>query len=82
MITLMKILYLQLILKNYLKWLKLGKINFKQKEIEVVSTLLRNLVYYKDNDELKKLHMEPLEKLLEGKELMLQDILTKRIGTF
>jgi len=55
---------------------------WKQKEIEVVSTLLRNLVYYKDNEELKKLHMEPLEKLLEGKELMLQDILTKRIGTF
>ena len=55
---------------------------WKKKEIEVVSTLIRNIVYYAENEELKKIHMEPLEKLLDGKEQMLQDILRRRIRSF
>ena len=55
---------------------------WKKKEIEVVSTLIRNIVYYAENEELKKIHMEPLEKLLDGKEQMLQDILHRRIRSF
>jgi len=55
---------------------------WKKQEVEIVASMLHNIIYYKDNDELKKIHMDPLEKLLDGKEQMLQDILIKRVGSF
>jgi hypothetical protein len=58
------------------------KLLWNKKEIEVISVLLKNLVYYKDNEELKKIHMNPIEMLLDGKEIMLSDILNKRVGSF
>ena len=55
---------------------------WKKQEVEIVASMLHNIIYYKDNEELKKIHMDPLEKLLDGKEQMLQDILIKRVGSF
>ena len=54
---------------------------WKKKEIEVIAVLLKNVIFYKGNEELLRLHIYPIEKMLEIKEEILKQILDKRIGT-
>jgi hypothetical protein len=54
---------------------------WKRKEVEVMAVLLKNVIYYQGNEELTRLHINPIEKMLETKEEILRQILEKRIGT-
>lgn len=55
---------------------------WKDEEIKIIASFLKNFVYYCDNEDLTALHLEPLEKLLETKENILNNILNTRIGHF